>query len=155
VGGKRLVKEYRAPEHAFARRYTPADVAFLAEVDRAMKTLSGPATACVLRRQRDVFGDVRYVGAISVGHLYNLRNSAPYRAHRVVLTKTRPSKAVTMGVRKAPAPDGRAASSALTAFTRATWTAPRACTTSTQWIALPSGRWWPPCTPSAKRTCCP
>jgi transposase InsO family protein len=74
-----------------------------------MKTLSGPATACVLRRQRDVFGDVRYVGAISVGHLYNLRNSAPYRAHRVVLTKTRPSKAVTMGVRKAPAPDGRAA----------------------------------------------
>jgi transposase InsO family protein len=107
-GGKREVKEYRAPEHAFARRYTPADVALLAEVDRAMKTLSGPATACVLRRQRDVFGDVRYVGAISVGHLYNLRNSAPYRAHRVVLTKTRPSKAVTMGVRKAPAPDGRA-----------------------------------------------
>jgi hypothetical protein len=60
VGGKRLVKEYRAPEHAFARRYTPADVALLAEVDRAMNTLSGPATACVLRRQRDVFGDVRF-----------------------------------------------------------------------------------------------
>ena len=110
VGGKRLVKEYRAPEHAFARRYTPADVALLAEVDRAMNTLSGPATACVLRRQRDVFGDARFarLGAISVGHLYNLRNSAPYRAHRVVLTKTRPTKAVTIGVRKAPAPDGRA-----------------------------------------------
>jgi transposase InsO family protein len=110
VSGKRLVKEYRAPEHAFARRYTPADVALLAEVDRAMNTLSGPATACVLRRQRDVFGDVRFVrlGAISVGHLYNLRNSAPYRAQRVVLTKTRPTSAVTIGVRKAPAPDGRA-----------------------------------------------
>jgi transposase InsO family protein len=110
VGGKRLVKEYRAPEHAFARRYTPADVALLAEVDRAMNTLSGPATACVLRRQRDVFGDARFVrlGSISVGHLYNLRNSAPYRAQRVVLTKTRPTKAVTIGVRKAPAPDGRA-----------------------------------------------
>ena len=110
VDGKRLVKEYRAPEHAFARRYTPADVALLAEVDRAMNTLSGPATACVLRRQRDVFGDVRFVrlGAISVGHLYNLRNSAPYRAQRVVLTKTRATKAVTIGVRKAPAPDGRA-----------------------------------------------
>jgi hypothetical protein len=67
-GGKREVKEYRAPEHVFARRYTPANVALLAEVERAMKTLSGPATACVLRRQRDVFGDVRYVGAISVGH---------------------------------------------------------------------------------------
>lgn len=108
--GKRLVKEYRAPEHAFARRYTSADVALLAEVDQAMGTMSGPATACVLRRQRDVFGDTRFerLGSISVGHLYNLRHSAPYRAQRVVLTKTRPTKAATIGVRKAPAPDGRA-----------------------------------------------
>ena len=108
-GGKRLVKDYRAPEHAFARRYTPADVALLADVDRAMDTLSGPATACVLRRQRDVFADPRFerLGSISVAHLYNLRNSAPYRAQRVVLTKTRPTKAVSIGVRKAPAPEGR------------------------------------------------
>jgi len=107
--GKRLAKQYRAPEHAFARRYTGADVALLAEVDRAMNMLSGPATACVLRRQRDVFGDARFerLGSISVGHLYNLRNSAPYRAQRVVLTKTRPTKAITIGVRKAPTPEGR------------------------------------------------
>jgi len=110
VSGKPLVKNYRAPEHAFARRYTAADVALLAEVDRAMGTLSGPATACVLRRQRDVFGDARFerLGSISVGHLYNLRASAGYRAQRVVLTKTRPAKSVTIGVRKAPAPQGRA-----------------------------------------------
>lgn len=109
MGGKRLVKEYRAPEHAFARRYTAGDVALLAEVDRALDTLSGPATACVLRRQRDVFNDARFerLGSISVAHLYNLRNSAPYRAQRVVLTKTRPAKRVTIGVRKAPAPNGR------------------------------------------------
>ena len=109
VGGKRLVKEYRAPEHAFARRYTAADVGLLAEVDRAMDTLSGPATACVLRRQRDVFNDIRFawLGSISVAHLYNLRNSAGYRAQRVVLTKTRPTKSVAIGVRKAPAPEGR------------------------------------------------
>ena len=107
--GEPLVKRYRAPEHAFARRYTAADVALLADVDRAMNTMSGPATACVLRRQRDVFGDTRFerLGLISVGHLYNLRNSAPYRDQRVVLTKTRPTKSVTIGVRKAPAPDGR------------------------------------------------
>jgi transposase InsO family protein len=107
--GKRLVKNYRAPEHAFARRYTTADVALLAEVDRAMGTLSGPATACVLRRQRDVFGDTRFerLGSISVAHLYNLRNAAGYRAQRVVVTKTRGNKAVAIGVRKAPAPDGR------------------------------------------------
>ena len=109
VGGKRLVKQYRAPEHAFARRYTAADVALLAQVDQAMDTLSGPATACVLRRQRDVFGDVRFerLAELSVGHLYNLRASAPYRNHRVVLTKTRPTKAIAIGVRKAPAPEGR------------------------------------------------
>ncbi len=107
--GKRLVKGYRAPVHAFARRYTSADVALLADVDRAMGTMSGPATACVLRRQRDVFGDARFerLGSISVAHLYNLRNSAPYRVQRVVLTKTRPTKAATIGLRKAPAPLGR------------------------------------------------
>ena len=105
-----LVKNYRAPGHAFARRYTAQDVALLAEVDRAMGTLSGPATACVLRRQRGVYGDARFerLGSISVAHLYNLRNSAPYRAQRVVLTKTRGSSAPAIGVRKAPAPEGRA-----------------------------------------------
>ena len=110
MSGKALAKNYRRPEHAFARRYTVSDMALLVEVDQAMDTLSGPATACVLRRQRDVFGDARFerLGSISVGHLYNLRNSAPYQSRRVVLTKTRPTQAVTIGVRKAPAPDGRA-----------------------------------------------
>jgi transposase InsO family protein len=109
VAGQPLAKNYRAPEHAFARRYTAADVALLAEVDRAMGTLSGPATVCVLRRQRDVFGDARFerLGSISVGHLYNLRSSAGYRQQRVVLTKTRGDKAATIGVRRAPAPEGR------------------------------------------------
>jgi hypothetical protein len=75
-----------------------------------MGTLSGPATACVLRRQRDVFGDARFdrLGSISVAHLYNLRKAAGYREQRVVLTKTRGDKAAVIGVRKAPAPDGRA-----------------------------------------------
>ena len=110
VTGKPLVKNYRRPEHAFARRYTAADVALLAEVDRAMGTLSGPATACVLRRQRDVFRVPGFerLGDISIGHLYNLRNSAPYRAQRVVMSKTQPTKRVDIGVRRAPAPEGRA-----------------------------------------------
>ena len=74
-----------------------------------MGTLAGPATVCVLRRMRDVHGDARFarLGSISVGHLYNLRNSAPCRSQRVVLTKTRPTKSATIGVRKAPAPQGR------------------------------------------------
>ncbi|MBK6865288.1 MAG: hypothetical protein IPG91_18120 [Ideonella sp.] len=75
VVNKPLAKNYRRPQHAFARRYTGADVALLAEVDRAMGTLSGPATACVLRRQRDVFEVPGFerLADISVAHLYNLR----------------------------------------------------------------------------------
>ena len=109
LSGVPLAKGYRAPAHAFVRRYTAADVALLAEVDRAMDTLSGPATACVLRRSRDVFGDARFerLGSISVAHLYNLRHSTGYRAKRVVLAKTRPTRALAIGVRKAPAPEGR------------------------------------------------
>ena len=109
VAGQPLAKNYRAPEHAFARRYTAADIALLAAVDRAMGTLSGPATACVLRRQRDVFGDARFerLGSISVAHLYNLRKAAGYREQRVVVTMTRAGKAAAIGVRKAPAPEGR------------------------------------------------
>ena len=108
IAAKPLEKNYRRPQHAFARRYTGADVALLASVDRAMGTLSGPATACVLRRQRDVFKVPGFerLGDISVAHLYNLRNSASYRAQRVVLTKTRPTRCVDIGVRKAPAPEG-------------------------------------------------
>lgn len=110
VRGQPLKKKYRPPVHAFARRFTSADVALLAEVDRAMGTLSGPATACVLRRQRDVFKVPGFerLGDISVAHLYNLRRSAGYREQRVVLTKTQPTKRVEIGVRRAPAPDGRA-----------------------------------------------
>ena len=109
VSGKPLVKQYREPEHAFARLYTAQDVALLVEVDRALGTLSGPATACVLRRQRDVFKDKRFkrLGSISVAHLYNLRHSGDYRAQRVEVSKTRPTKASAIGTRKAPAPEGR------------------------------------------------
>jgi transposase InsO family protein len=42
-----------------------------------------------------------------VAHLYNLRNGAGYREQRVVLTKTRGDRTAAIGVRKAPAPDGR------------------------------------------------
>jgi transposase InsO family protein len=110
VAGKRLRKGYHAPaRNAFARRYTAVDVALLAEVDCATGTLSGPATLRMLQRQRDVFGDTRFerLGSISVGHLYNLRNGERYRAQRVVMTKTRPTRTATIGVRKAPAPEGR------------------------------------------------
>ena len=65
----------------FTAKYTPADIALLAEVDRAHQRLSGPATQCILQREHADFGNRKFtrLAEISVAHLYNLRNSAAYR----------------------------------------------------------------------------
>lgn len=105
-----LEKRYSAPPHAFSRRYGLRDIELLAQVDQAMDTLSGPATAHVLRRQFELFGDQRFeqLARLSVSHLYNLRSRPEYLARRVRFEKTRPTRNVTIGVRRAPQPDGRA-----------------------------------------------
>ena len=109
AGEHSLRKHYTVPARAFTRIYTAADVTLLASVDQAMDTLSGPATACVLRRQYEIHGEAEYerLAKLSVAHLYNLRRSKGYRAERVVLTKTRPTKTLTIGTRRAPIPDQR------------------------------------------------
>jgi transposase InsO family protein len=109
LSGQPLVKHYAAPAQAFARRYSSADIALLARVDREFGTLSGPATAHVLRRAFAVYADARFerLAELSPSHLYNLRASRTYERERVLRTKTRPS-AKAIGTRKAPAPDGRA-----------------------------------------------
>jgi len=55
-----------------------------------------------------VYGDVRFqrLAGLSASHLYNLRASAGYGRIRRQFTKTRPTQ-VTIGVRKAPQPQGR------------------------------------------------
>jgi transposase InsO family protein len=100
---------YRRPASAFAARFTGADVSALAELDAAHETLSGPAARWLCRRAWQVYGDARYerLAGISVAHLYNLRKSAPYRAARVSIAKTR-TRPSTIGVRRAPRADGRA-----------------------------------------------
>ncbi len=79
----------------------------LAEVDRAVGTLSGAVTVCMLRRQCDVFADPRFarLGSISVARLYNLRNCAGYRRPHVVLQDLR-RQGRPIGVRWAPLPEG-------------------------------------------------
>lgn len=108
VAGQPLTKRYVVPAQAFARRYTDGDVLLLAEVDRQFDTLSGPATAHLLRRAFSLYGEARFerLAHLSVSHLYNLRRTPRYAAQRIVRTKTRPS-AVAIGTRKAPAPEGR------------------------------------------------
>jgi transposase InsO family protein len=103
--GRVTVKEYR--RHRFARRYTQADVALLAEVDVAHERLSGPATLRILKREYTEFGDRRFarLARISVAHLYNLRRSAGYRKVAGVYEPTRPS-GVSIAERRRPEPNG-------------------------------------------------
>ena len=103
-----LHKAYRAPQQGWARKFTELDVALLAETDALHNTLSGPATVHLMRRALERYGDTRYerLATISVGHLYNLRKERGYLARRQVFTKTRPA-GIAIGVRRAPAPDGR------------------------------------------------
>ena len=104
-----LTKRYRAPIAPFARKYTAADITLLVEMDKAHEDVCGPAIAHLLQRAYREYGDLRYerLAALSVSHLYNLRNSAGYQAQRKNFTKTRPV-CNAIGVRKAPGPEGRA-----------------------------------------------
>ena len=93
----------------FARKFSPLDVALLAETDALHGTLSGPATVHLLQRAYARYGDPRYqrLAGLSVSHLYNLRAQAGYQAKRGVWTKTK-GASVAIGQRRAPAPEGRA-----------------------------------------------
>jgi len=105
---RQIKKRYRSPKVGFARIYTEADVALLAETDALHSTLSGPATCILMRRAVEVYGDARYerLAGLSVGHLYNLRKRAGYLARRQHWTKTK-GTSVSIGERRAPSPDGR------------------------------------------------
>ncbi|MGH8546612.1 MAG: integrase [Gammaproteobacteria bacterium] len=108
VRGELLAKRYRAPKQGFRRKFTARDVALLAELDALHDTLSGPATKCLMQRAVMLFGDSRYerLAAISVAHLYNLRRARGYEVRRRHWTKTK-GKSIAIGVRRAPAPEGR------------------------------------------------
>lgn len=103
-----VVQSRRSQGRRFTARYTPADIALLAEVDEAHETLSGPATQKILYRQFHDFAEAGYerLAEISVAHIYNLRKRRGYRERRMVFTKTRPTP-VAIGERRKPEPGGR------------------------------------------------
>ena len=151
-----LRKRYRAPATPFARKYTANDLELLVEMDRAHEDVCGAAIAHLLQRAHTVYGDQRYerLADLSVSHLYNLRKRADYQARRVSFVKTR-AVCNSIGLRKAPSPNGRAGlRSALTPSIRGTWTASRACITSRASTRLASGRCRPACRESARHFCC-
>lgn len=113
----RLIARYQAggtvqlavyQRHRFAQRYTRADIELLAAVDEAHENLSGPATRRILEREYRTYGKPEYerLAAISVAHLYNLRQHQRYRERRLTYTKTK-SISVNIGERRPPDPQGQ------------------------------------------------
>ena len=104
-----LIKRYQAPAAPFARKYTALDIERLVEMDKAHEDVCGPAIIHLLKRAFHDYGDVRYerLAKLSSSHLYNLRKSIGYQSLRVSFTKTH-SVCNSIGVRKAPCPNGRA-----------------------------------------------
>lgn len=100
----------RPPTCGFNRRYTAADVRCLAQLDAVHENLSGAATRHLCQRAAQVYGDARYarLATISVAHLYNLRRTRDYRQARGHWEPTRPSRTVSIALRQAPQPEGRA-----------------------------------------------
>lgn len=78
-------------------------------MDKANEEVCGPAIVRLLQRAYQTYDDPRYarLAGLSVSHLYNLRKSAGYQTQRSRFTATR-STPNAIGVRKAPAPEGRA-----------------------------------------------
>lgn len=112
----RLIRQYRETgelkwragrRHRFASKYTAADIALLAEVDRAHERLSGPATRRVLEREYQEYGKQEFarLAGISVSHLYNLRKTVAYRKRAAAFVRTRPTT-IPIGERRKPDPRG-------------------------------------------------
>jgi transposase InsO family protein len=101
------VKAAAYQRSTFATRYTTADVTLLAYVDKAHGNLSGPATRRVLEREYGEYGQAAYqrLAAISVAHLYRLRNSEGYRKRNASYQPTRPTP-IPIGARRKPQPQG-------------------------------------------------
>jgi transposase InsO family protein len=107
-GASSTVQPVPYRRYRFPQRYTRVDIELLATVDEAHQTLSGPATRRILQREYQEYGKAEYqrLAAISVAHLYNLRQRPRYRERRLNYSKTRPVT-VAIGERRCPDPQGR------------------------------------------------
>ena len=88
-----LKKRYSAPSVPFARKYTAEDIDLLVETEKANAQVCDPAISHLFKRALRVYGDTRCVrlAELSVSHLYNLRQSAGYRASARTLSPPAPS----------------------------------------------------------------
>ena len=93
MAGKQLVKQSSRPSTPSRGATALSTLRCHSRWIGSWERCPGRPRACVLRRQRDVFGDARFarLGSLSVALVYNLRHSAGYKNQRVVLTTTRPT----------------------------------------------------------------
>lgn len=94
-------------KNSFPRVYSDEDIALLHALDSAHK-LAGPATKKILEREYKIFGNKEYerLKNISIGHIYNLRNSRSYLRQGTIFHKTK-SHNISIGIRKKPRPNGK------------------------------------------------
>ena len=97
-----------AQRPSFRTRYTPGDIALLADIDEVHQDLSGPAVRRLLQREFEVYGNQEFVrlSGISPSHVYNLRQSAAYAKIRVRFQHTQ-ARPVSIGERRQPEPRGQ------------------------------------------------
>lgn len=91
----------------FKLRYTTQDITLLAEMDERYHTPSGAVIKKLCERAYQLFSQSEYenIAQISVSHLYNLRDSKPYKNQRRTFKKTQ-SRQVSIGERRKPLPHG-------------------------------------------------
>ena len=101
------VRRRQRTTNGFRRRFTPADIRLLAQMDELHDTPNGYAMKKLCERALDVFDDARFerLARISVSHLYRLRKTTTYRRRGLVVDKTRPRE-VAIGERRAPQANG-------------------------------------------------
>jgi len=105
---KARLKICKYRRHSFYKKYTDLDIKLLATIDDAHNCLAGPATKKIISREYKTFGKKEYknLAAISVSHLYNLRQEFLYRNTVRIYHKTRPT-GVPIGERRKPVPNGQ------------------------------------------------
>lgn len=101
------VVPYTEKRHRFSTRYTPEDIALLAETDNAHDRLSGPATRTIFIRACRMFGNEQFsrLKDISTAHIYTLRKKRQYISHASTFTKTQATN-VSIGERRKPQTNG-------------------------------------------------
>ena len=113
----RLIKQHKTTgqlisrstnRYIFSNKYTEDDLKLLVETDNIHERLSGPVTKKLFERAYDVFNDARYqrLSNISSAHIYNLRETQPYRDMALTIKNTKAVKN-SIGIRKSPEPEGR------------------------------------------------